>query len=492
MSLKLRLLVTMVALVVVTSVVLSAMHLNTVTATWLAHVSERSYTTAQFVKRWVMHRVDQSAPLPPNASIGEIRASYLDSLTSDDEFPVMLAGLLAQTRSIVEISVADEHYTIVASTNRARVGAHMPTRLTLRNVLDLGPLDRMLAILGGGIDYESRVNLGVLSQPIPVFRIQVLVSSVLLREALVPIIGSTALASIAAVLIASVLAYFVARISLHPIARLGDAIDLIASGQLVYQNHVSSASEFQAVEQKLRLLGEQFRGAREGATQLRGSMERRLAAINRLTGGVAHEIKNPLNSIALRLELLKNRVLPEMPEATEEITVIAEEINRLDRVVRTFLDFTRPVEIDTAEIDLGALVDETVSVLTPEATAAGIDVKWFPPAKKVLVRGDVGLLKQAVWNVCRNALDAMPDGGILELIVTRDATDATLTISDTGPGVALEQRERIFQLYYSTKPQGSGIGLAMTFRAVQLHGGSIEIGGQPGEGAQFTLRLPAA
>jgi signal transduction histidine kinase len=492
MSLKLRLLVTMVALVVVTSVVLSAMHLNTVTATWLAHVSERSNSTAQFVKRWVMHRIDQSAPLPQNASIDEIRSSYLDSLISDDEFSVMLTGLLAQTRSIVEISVADEHSNIVASTNRARVGAQMPTRLTLRNLLDLGPLDRMLAILGGGIDYESRVNLGVLGQPIPVFRIQVLVSSVLLREALVPVIGSTALASIAAVLIASVLAYFVARISLRPIARLGDAIDLIASGQLVYQHHVSSASEFQAVEQKLRLLGEQFRGAREGATQLRGSMERRLAAINKLTGGVAHEIKNPLNSIALRLELLKNRVLPEMPEATEEIAVIAEEINRLDRVVRTFLDFTRPVEIETAEIDLGALVDETVSVLTPEASAADIEVKWKNPANKVVVRGDVGLLKQAVWNVCRNALDAMPDGGILELKVTRDADDATVTVSDTGPGVALEQRERIFQLYYSTKPQGSGIGLAMTFRAVQLHGGSIEIGGQPGEGAQFTLRLPAA
>ncbi len=492
MSLKLRLLVTMVALVVVTAIVLSAMHLNTVTTTWLAHVNERSNTTAQFVKRWVMYRVNESPPLPLNASSDDIRSGYRDALAADEEFPVMLAGLLAQTRSIVEISVADEHSRILASTNRARVGAKMPSRLNLRTLLDLGPLDRMLAILGGAIDYESRVDLGVLGQPVPVFRIQVLVSSVLLREALMPAIGSTTLASIAAVLIASVLAYFVARISLRPLVLLGDTIDLIASGQLVGQAHVSSASEFQAVEQKLRLLGEQFRGARAGATELRGSMERRLAAINRLTGGVAHEIKNPLNSIALRLELLKNRVLPEMPEATEELSVISEEINRLDRVVRTFLDFTRPLEIETDEVDLGALVDETVSVLSPEAAAASIDVKWHLPADKVIVRGDSGLLKQAVWNVCRNALDAMPDGGILKLEVARNGSDAIVAISDTGPGVALEQRERIFQLYYSTKPQGSGIGLAMTFRAVQLHGGAIEIGGQPGEGAEFTLRLPAA
>jgi len=492
MSLKLRLLVTMVGLVVVTSVVLSAMHLNAVTSIWLSHVSERSSTTAQFVKRWVMHRVEQSTQNSPSASIDEIRANWRDALAADEEFPIMLAGLLAQTRSIVEISVADEHARIIASTNRARVGAQMPTRLTLRDLLGLGPFDRMLAILGGGIDYESRVDLGVLGQPVPVFRIQVLVSSVLLREALLPSIGSAALASFAAVLIASVLAYFVARISLRPLARIGTVIDLIASGQSAFHTHLSSASEFQAVEQKLRLLGEQFRGVREDATELRGSMERRLAAINRLTGGVAHEIKNPLNSIALRLELLKSRILPEMPEATEELAVISEEINRLDRVVRTFLDFTRPLEIETAEVDLGALVDETVSVLTPEAASAGITVKWNRPAAPVVVRGDVGLLKQAVWNVCRNALEAMPDGGILELKVNGDSTDATICISDTGPGIEPEQRERIFQLYYSTKPQGSGIGLAMTFRAVQLHGGSIEIGGQPGEGAQFTLRLPAA
>lgn len=492
MSLKLRLLVTMVALVVITSLVLSAMHLNTVTETWLAHLDERSSTTAQTVKRWVLHRAEESFTHSEISTTEGIRAGYRDAIAADEELTLMLAGLLSQTKSIVEISVADEHSTILASTNRARVGAHMPDRLTLKNLIELGPLDRMLAILGGAIDYESRVDLGFLGQPVPVLRIQVLVSSVLLREAILPSIGSTALASAAAVLITAALAFFVARISLQPLALLGAAIDDIASGQRVAQPHVSSASEFQAVEQKLRLLGEQFRGAREGATELRGSMERRLAAINRLTGGVAHEIKNPLNSIALRLELLKNRILPEVPEAKEELSVISEEINRLDRVVRTFLDFTRPVEIETAEVDLGVLMDETISVLMPEANSSSIDVQWTKPAGPVLVRGDAGLLKQAVWNVCRNALDAMPQGGTLSVQAVRNGADAVIRIADTGPGVEAEDREKVFQLYYSTKPQGSGIGLAMTFRAVQLHGGSIEIGSAEGGGAEFSLRLPAA
>lgn len=492
MSLKLRLLVTMVALVVITSLVLSAMHLNTVTETWLAHLDERSYTTAQTVKRWVLHRADESFTQQESSTSDAIRSGYRDAIASDEELPLVLAGLLSQTKSIVEISVADERSTILASTNRARVGAHMPDRLTLKNLIDLGPLDRMLAILGGAIDYESRVDLGILGQPVPVFRIQVLVSSVLLREAILPSIGSTALASAAAVLIAAALAFFVARISLQPVARLGAAIDDIASGHRLSTPHVSSASEFQAVEQKLRLLGEQFRGAREGATELRGSMERRLAAINRLTGGVAHEIKNPLNSIALRLELLKNRILPEVPEAKEELSVISEEINRLDRVVRTFLDFTRPVEIETAEIDLGVLMDETIGVLTPEAQSAAIDVRWTQPPSPVVIRGDAGLLKQAVWNVCRNALEAMPSGGALTVETFRDESSAVIRIADTGPGVPPELRERIFQLYYSTKPQGSGIGLAMTYRAVQLHGGSIDISTAAEGGAAFSLRLPAA
>ncbi|MBA3973132.1 MAG: hypothetical protein C0504_02810 [Candidatus Solibacter sp.] len=492
MSLKLRLLVTMVALVVVTSLVLSAMHLNTVTETWLAHLDERSSTTAQTVKRWVLHRAAESFTHSEQSPASAIRAGYRDAIAADEELPLVLAGLLSQTKSIVEISVADSRSTILASTSRARAGAHMPDRLTLKDLIGLGPLDRMLAILGGAIDYESRVDLGILGQPVPVFRIQVLVSSVLLREAILPSIGSAALASAAAVLIAAALAFFVARISLQPIARLGAAIDDIARGQRLSPPQVSSASEFQVVEQKLRLLGEQFRGAREGATELRGSMERRLAAINRLTGGVAHEIKNPLNSIALRLELLKNRILPEVPEAKEELAVISEEINRLDRVVRTFLDFTRPVEIETAEVDLGVLVDETIGVLKPEALSSLVDVRWSKPTGPVLIRGDAGLLKQAVWNVCRNALEAMPGGGALSVETFREGADAFIRISDTGPGVAAGDREKVFQLYYSTKPQGSGIGLAMTFRAVQLHGGSIEIGSAAGGGAAFDMRLPAA
>jgi signal transduction histidine kinase len=492
-SLKLRLLITMVAMVVAAVLALSALELSTLSTTWLAHVNERSDTTAKFVMRWLMYRVGELPPPAPGASIEEVRLQWRDAIASDEDVPLVLASLLAQTPPIVEISVADENSHILASTTRAKVGALMPQRLTLSTLIDMGPVDRLLAMLGSNIDYENRRDLGVLGQSLPVFRIQVLVSSRLLREAILPAMGRTALVSLAALLIATALAYGTARLSLRPVERISGIIDLIASGRLVPAGNPAygaPAREFQAVEQKLRLLGEQFRGAQEGASQLRSTMERRLAAINRLTGGVAHEIKNPLNSIALRLELLKSRVLPEVPDAEEELSIIAQEITRLDRVVRTFLDFTRPVDLQSTDLDLGALVQEVLTLMAPEAASRKVDIAWSPPQPPAAISGDADLLKQAVLNVCRNALESMPNGGKMTVEVARESSEWVLSVADTGPGIPEEEREKIFQLYYSTKPQGSGIGLAMTFRALQLHGGSIEVGGNPGGGTQFRMRLP--
>jgi signal transduction histidine kinase len=492
MSLKIRLLVTMVGMVVLTVIMVSVMELNSLVAEGIAHATERSDTTANFVKSWILHRVNEM-PMPQGAqSATAVRQLWRDSIERDAELPAVLSGILAQTKSVVEISIADQRSRIIVSSNMYRVGAMMPERLTLKVIQNLSPLDRLIAVLSGRVDYETRVKLGT-DDAHQVFVIQVLVSTVLLREAIVPALQRTALASMIALLIAAVLAYGAAQVSLRPLAYLSETIDQISRGEIVVVDAQRSGGtrEFQVVEQKLLLLGEQYRGAQEGAFELRSSMERRLTAINRLTGGVAHEIKNPLNSIAIRMELLKNRVLEDVPEAREEIEIITQEINRLDRVVRTFLDFTRPVEVETRELDLGGITSDIITLIKPEAETQNVKIDWTPPETKISVRGDSDLLKQAILNVCRNALDVMREGGTLTVNLTRQKSDAILTIDDTGPGIPVAQREKIFQLYYTTKSAGSGIGLAMTFRAVQLHGGSIEVGGEEGRGATFRLRLPA-
>jgi signal transduction histidine kinase len=255
------------------------------------------------------------------------------------------------------------------------------------------------------------------------------------------------------------------------------------------------------MESKLSLLGEQFRGAREGTLEVRGAgtrrsldeqiaLARRLTAINSLTGRVAHEIKNPLNSVALRLEMLRARISAEIPGAEEELTVIAGEVMRLDRVVRTFLDFSRPVELAFVDIDLAAAVAEIANFLDPEVTRRGIVIEFDRPSEPVLVRGDRDSLKQALFNIAINGVEAMTTGGTLSLRVQRIQHAGLVRILDTGPGIAPDQREKIFQLYFTTKPQGTGIGLAMAFRAIQLNGGTIEVESELGSYTAFVVTLP--
>jgi len=173
-----------------------------------------------------------------------------------------------------------------------------------------------------------------------------------------------------------------------------------------------------------------------------------------------------------------------------ELDIIAQEIVRLDRVVRTFLDFTRPVELQTEDLDLAALTSRLLDLIRPEAAAHSVAIEVAGLEQPAPVRGDAGLLQQALLNVLRNALEAMPAGGKLSVTLEKTGKNADLLISDTGPGIPPEVREKVFDLYYTTKQNGTGIGLAMTYRAVQLHNGSIEIGGQAGSGAAVRIRLP--
>ncbi|MBI1357651.1 MAG: hypothetical protein GC160_25195 [Acidobacteria bacterium] len=216
----------------------------------------------------------------------------------------------------------------------------------------------------------------------------------------------------------------------------------------------------------------------------------RLAAISRLTSGAAHEIKNPLNSIALHLEVLKNK-LEGSDVGAAEIEVISREIRRLDRVVRSFLDFTRPVELEIGEWDLAALLDELVKLVSPDAAEQDVEV-IRSGAASAWTRGDRDLLKQAILNIIMNGIQAMSDGGRLDVELGRAGESWQVAIRDTGPGIPPENQEKIFQLYFTTKAKGSGIGLAMTFRVVQLHGGTIEFSSETGVGTEFRLQLPIA
>ena len=218
----------------------------------------------------------------------------------------------------------------------------------------------------------------------------------------------------------------------------------------------------------------------------------RLSAISRISSGVAHEVKNPLNAILLHVEVARSKLSHGDTDVAEQMEIISREILRLDRVVRTFLDFTRPVELQLDNVPMQELVREIVDLARPQTAAANIEVSVRQEADGVEVRVDRDLLKQAVLNVVVNAMQAMPEGGELRFEASAGKDTVELRISDTGGGIAPELREKIFRLYFSTKKEGSGIGLAMTFRIVQLHDGTIDFTSEPGKGTTFLIRLPIA
>jgi PAS domain S-box-containing protein len=226
-------------------------------------------------------------------------------------------------------------------------------------------------------------------------------------------------------------------------------------------------------------------------TQLQVS--ERLAALGRITAGVAHEVKNPLNSMRLWLENLKESLPAEADGASlQAVQVLDKEIDRLDAVVKRFLDFTRPMDIRLEATQLAELLREVLEVAQPQLLKSGIQLAQLLPIDVPEVYVDRALLKQAVLNLVLNAAEAMPSGGQLRLVLSRRGETAEITVGDTGKGIPLENRQKIFQLFFTTRPGGSGIGLASTFRIVQLLNGSIDFTSEVGRGTTFRIELPLA
>jgi len=221
-------------------------------------------------------------------------------------------------------------------------------------------------------------------------------------------------------------------------------------------------------------------------------LSRRLAAIGRLTSGVAHEVKNPINAIVIHLEILRERLLQLDPETRRHMDIIASEIQRLDRVVTTLVDFTRPIDLRLAEADLRKLMEEVASLAEPEARQHGVKIVRQEDARPLPARIDSDLLKQALLNVVLNGVQAMPQGGTLSLSSRARDNTARLEIRDQGGGIDPEIRDKIFNLYFTTKKSGSGIGLAVSYRVLQLHNGTLEFDSEAGKGTTFRFILPLA
>jgi two-component system, NtrC family, sensor histidine kinase PilS len=220
----------------------------------------------------------------------------------------------------------------------------------------------------------------------------------------------------------------------------------------------------------------------------------RLATIGRFSANIAHEIRNPLASLSGAIEALA-RELPADPGRERLVEIVLRESERLNRIIRDFLEYARPSPMASHAIDLADLLEEVVLLVEHRSMPAELKV-IREYGEKLLARVDPQQLRQAIWNLCINAVQAMPEGGELRVggrvVPGGGPPRLQLWISDTGQGIAEADLPQIFEPFFSTKAEGSGIGLALVYRVVQDHGGQIEVRSQPGAGTSFMLILPSA
>ncbi len=253
------------------------------------------------------------------------------------------------------------------------------------------------------------------------------------------------------------------------------------------------------------------RRVRRLETRRRGN--ERLAELGRLTGGLAHEIKNPLSTVGLNIQLLEEDLRDLAREAPDD-SPIHDEVGRIERrfgtlqretqrlrdILEDFLRFAGRIRLDRADTDVTAMLDEMADFFTPQANAADVQLRTQAAVQPLRANIDAALVKQAVLNLLINATQAMtdaresdkPHGGADELIVRAEQLKdhVLIHVTDTGPGIDADTIDRLFEPYFSTKKGGTGLGLPTSRRIVEEHGGTLSCHSEPGRGTEFTLALP--
>jgi signal transduction histidine kinase len=219
-------------------------------------------------------------------------------------------------------------------------------------------------------------------------------------------------------------------------------------------------------------------------------MSRRLSASSRVTRGVAHEVKNPINAIVLHLQLLQNKLAQQEPDTRRHMDIIDSEIRRLDRVVQTLVDFTRPRDLHLEEIDLRSMLEDVAQLAAPDAEQHGVGIDLHMPEQRLPVKVDIDLMKQAILNVVINGVQAMPQGGRLTISASRQNGVALAEVQDQGKGIPKDLHDKVFELYFTTKREGSGIGLAQTYQILQWHYGTVDFESSESTGTVFRFHIP--
>ena len=218
------------------------------------------------------------------------------------------------------------------------------------------------------------------------------------------------------------------------------------------------------------------------------------AEIASLAGGLAHEIRNPLSTISMNLDLLVEDLAtsdePRDRRMLDKLHTVQSECRHLEEILDAFLQFARVSSLEFVPVDLNNLVTSFLDFYRPQADDTGIDISPHLEPGLPTVDGDAPVRRQMLMNLCRNATEAMPEGGRLEIQTAVDGDHVALVVIDNGHGIDATAREKMFDTFFSTRPSGSGLGLPTVRKIAQAHHGTIACESEPGQGTKFTIRLP--
>jgi len=413
------------------------------------------------------------------------------ALAADDGLRSILESS-AYSPQLTYAAIVDASGKAIAHSDSSLVGRTLPTYDDVDVLRTRGSIALIRAVYSeGGKIFEIRRPLLLDGKNVGAIRVGV--STLLIRHDLDQGLRPGLIAVVAAVAGASLIALLLAQVLLRPIHVIRSGITRLGRGEFGVMVDLPRDDEFAELGQFFNTMSAKLSADR---TQTTEQTIRKLTAVTRLSAGIAHEVKNPINATVIHLELLKQQLAsPDIDRASvnEHVAIIDAQMHRLDEVVQGFLKFIRPEELKLEVTSVAALVEAIQPIIAAEAERSGVQLTIAVPRALPEVRVDQGLIQQALLNLAINACQAMPHGGRLRIAgEAASGHRVAITCEDTGQGIPPEHLDKVFNLYFTTKDGGSGIGLSMVARAVELHDGEIEVQSTPGRGTTFRVLLPQA
>lgn len=423
------------------------------------------------------------------AAIATPETAYQDVRTSRFVQSALESALYSQ--DTLDASIVDPAGIVVASSDPAQIGRAVARRPQLNDLMAMSGLARLRAIYAANNNIEWTQPMALGDRPFGEIRIGL--TTALVQRDLNESLRPSALAASIALLIAVVTSLLLAQLVLRPMHIIRSSLSRLGRGDLGATLDLRDDDEFRELGDVFDQVSAQLRAASPaGLTRAQlAELSRRIAMIGRLTAGVAHEMKNPLNAMTIHLELLKQKLAQGKP-ASMHADVIEQEIRRLDERIQGFLRFVRPDEVKFGAVALAPLLGSVLDAVQLEAQRANVSIARHCGDGALLVEGDAAQLRDVFLNLAQNAIQAMPKGGRLTVsCAALPDRRVRVRVEDTGVGIAPENLTRIFELYYTTKERGTGVGLSMVYRTVQIHNGEIDVESTVGVGTTFIVVLPA-